>query len=252
MTAPDWTKSDKHYWHQYIDTYRAAFRTLGPVHSILEYGVFRGDSIRWLRDEFPDAAIIGADIVEPTDSWPRDPGIRYVQLDQAEREQVRQALEDAGTTFDLVIEDGSHVPQHQALCLAETLPYLRSGGLYILEDVHTSHPEHGYYLTACAGYPGPPATCLNVLLALQHLRATDTQLTERIAAQLCSPGFFSVEEVTMLYRSIASIELYKRTRLPLHCCRCGSSRFNYTALLCQCGAPIFQTADSMSFLIRTV
>ena len=250
MSAPDWTKSDKHYWHQYIDTYRAAFLTLGPVRTILEYGVFRGDSIRWLRSEFPDAAIIGADIVEPTETWPRGEGIRYVQLDQGDRDQVRQALEEAGVDFDLVIEDGSHVPQHQALCLAETLPYVRSGGLYILEDIHTSHPDHSYYRQACAGYPSPPATCLSVLLALQHLRATDGRLTDRIAERLSSPGFFTVEEVTMLYRSIASIELYRRTRLPLHCCRCGSSSYNYAAMLCECGAPIFQDADSMSFLIR--
>lgn len=252
MSAPDWTKSDKVYWHQYIDTYQQAFRTLGPVRNILEYGVFRGDSIRWLRAEFPDAQIVGADIVEPTDTWPREDAIRYVRLDQGDRAQVRQALEDAGVAFDLVIEDGSHVPQHQALCLSETLPHVRPGGLYILEDIHTSHPEHSYYQTACSGYPSPPATCLNVLLALQHLRATDARLTDGTAERLATPGFFTVEEVYALYRSIASIELYKRTRLPLYCCRCGSSSYDYAALRCGCGAPVFQTADSMSFLIRKV
>jgi len=250
MTALDWTRSDKFYWHQYIDAYRQAFLTLGPVRNILEYGVFRGDSIRWLRSEFPDATIIGADIVEPADTWPREDGIRYVRLDQGDRAQVRQALESAGVTFDLVIEDGSHVPQHQALCLSETLPHVRSGGLYILEDIHTSHPEHGYYRQACSGYPSPPATCLNVLLAFQHLRATDARLTEGLAERLAAPGFFTAEELHALFRSIASVELYKRTRLPLHCCRCGSSCYDYAALLCECGAPLFQSADSMSFLIR--
>ncbi|WP_431858002.1 hypothetical protein [Azospirillum sp.] len=250
MSAPDWTKSDKHFWHQYIDTYRQAFQTLGPVRNILEYGIFRGDSLRWLRDEFPGAAIIGADILEPLDTWPREEGIRYVRLDQSDRAQVRLALEDAGVAFDLVIEDGSHVPQHQALCLAETLPHLRSGGLYILEDIHTSHPEHPYYQQTCAGYPAPPATCLHVLLALQHLRATDARLTDRVAAQLASPDFFTVDEVHTLYRSIASVELYKRTRLPLYCASCGGSQYDYVAMRCACGAPIFHSADSMSFLIR--
>lgn len=249
-STPDWTNSDKHYWHHYIDTYRAAFRTLGPVRNILEYGVFRGDSIRWLREEFPDAAIVGADIVEPADGWPRGDGIRYVRLDQGERDQVQRMLEEAGVTFDLVIEDGSHIPQHQALCLSETLPHVSPGGLYILEDVHTSHPEHGYYLKHCAGYPGPPATALAVLLALQHVKATGARLTESLAERLSTPGFFTVGEVFALHRSIASIELYRRTRLPLRCCRCGSSSYDYAALRCGCGAPVFQSADSMSFLLR--
>ncbi len=250
MNAPDWTNSDKHYWHQYIDTYRDAFRTLGPVDNILEYGVFRGDSIRWLSAEFPDARIVGADILAPAETWPRGERIRYVQLDQGNRDQVRRMLNGAGIRFGLIIEDGSHIPQHQALCLSESLPYVRSGGLYILEDIHTSHPDNAVYKAHCSRYERPPATCLHVLLAMQHIKATGARLTDAVAEQLATPGFFSVEEVYALFGAIASVELYKRTRLPLRCYRCGGSSFDYAALRCGCGVPLYETADSMSFLIR--
>lgn len=250
MSDQDWTNSDKYYWHQYIDTYREAFRTLGPVGNILEYGVFKGDSIRWLATEFPDARIVGADILEPVPSWPRGDRIRYVQLDQGKREQVRRMLDTAGVRFDLIIEDGSHIPQHQALCLSESLPHLSSGGLYILEDIHTSHPDNTTYKTHCSGYDAPPATCLHVLLAMQHIKATGGRITDSVAEQLASPGFFDITDVYALFRSIASIELYKRTRLPLRCYRCGGSSYDYANLRCGCGVPLYETADSMSFLIR--
>jgi hypothetical protein len=49
MIWSDPADSDKHYWHRYSRFYRRHFETLGTVSSILEYGVFKGDSIRWLR-----------------------------------------------------------------------------------------------------------------------------------------------------------------------------------------------------------
>jgi hypothetical protein len=40
---------------------------------------------------------------------------------------------------DLIIEDGSHVPRHQADCLRFGFSALNPGGIYLLEDIHTSY-----------------------------------------------------------------------------------------------------------------
>ena len=221
--------------------------------NILEFGVFQGASIRWLRAEFPKANIVGADILDPAPSWPRDARIRYVQLDQARRDRLRDMLRHSGSSFDLIIEDGSHIPQHQASCLTESFPYLRNGGLYILEDIHTSHPDHAFYREYCQGGQGVaslPATSLHVLLAMQHLKATGSSLTNKVLDDLSSPGFFSQDDVRALFESITSIELYRRTQLPLRCYRCGSTCYDYTKLTCECGVPLYENSDSMSFLIR--
>jgi hypothetical protein len=96
-------------------------------------------------------------------------GITYLTADQGDRPGIARMLKALGREFDLVIEDGSHLPPHQAICLAETFPLVRPGGLYVLEDLHTSHPGHPLYRESCA--PGTPDG-LHLLLLIEHLLAT--------------------------------------------------------------------------------
>jgi hypothetical protein len=51
-------------------------------------------------------------------------------------------LQSLSRSLDLVIEDGSHMPQHQVACRAETFPFVRSDGLYVLEDLPAAVLEH--------------------------------------------------------------------------------------------------------------
>jgi len=133
--------TDKVFWHRYDQVYKTAFGSLTRVDRILEFGVFRGESIRWLRQLYPEATIVGVDIVTERDEWPRDDKIQYVQLDQGNTQELRALASRHKSPFDLVIEDGSHHPQHQKNCLVELLPGIRAGGVYVLEDIHTSSAE---------------------------------------------------------------------------------------------------------------
>jgi hypothetical protein len=94
---------------------------------------------------------------------------RPLVADQSDGPAIASLLKTVNRTFDLVIEDGSHMPKHQASCLAEAFPLLRPGGMYVLEDLQTSHPEHVYYQQTCT--PGTPGS-LHLLLLIEHLRAT--------------------------------------------------------------------------------
>ena len=54
--------------------------------------------------------------------------------------------------FDVIIDDGSHVPSHQKLTFQTLWPHLRPGGLYAVEDIETSFWAetkllYGYKLT---------------------------------------------------------------------------------------------------------
>ncbi len=137
-------QSDKSYWHRYLPFYEQEFAGL-QCRSVLEFGVWRGASVRWLLERFPDATIHGVDIIEQHPSWPLHKRVRYYQADQGKIEQVNQVFESTGEVFDLIIEDGSHIPDHQRNCLVAALPHIRSGGFYVLEDIHTSHPKHPYF-----------------------------------------------------------------------------------------------------------
>jgi hypothetical protein len=230
--------SDKHYWHRYTETYEAAFSSLGDISDVLEFGVLRGDSIAWLTERFPRARIVGVDILAPSPDWPRADRIEYVQCDQADRAAIHAMFAGFGRRFDLMIEDGSHIPQHQATCLIEGLPHVRHGGLYVLEDIHTSHPENADFAAHMAD---GEANSLHVLLAMQHLKERGKTLTPRVASDLASSALFN---------QIDAVQLYRRSLLPLHCYACGSDDFDYRHLRCRCGVDLYSSTDSMSFLIK--
>jgi len=43
----------------------------------------------------------------------------------------------AGQQFDLIIDDGSHVLQHQQAAVEQLWPLLRPGGVFVLEDIQS-------------------------------------------------------------------------------------------------------------------
>lgn len=240
--------SDKHHWHRYSAFYRRHFETLGPVTNVLEFGVLNGASIRWLRRLFPEADIVGVDILPPQPDWPAGPGIRYVQADQGDRSGFEGSLRAPGGGFDLVIEDGSHIPQHQAACLAVAFPMVRPGGLYVLEDLHTSLPGHPLYLRHCA--PDTP-TSLHLLLAIERLRATGQPLPRAQAHRLSASGMFTPDDIDRLAARIAGVDIFRRATLPLRCWSCGSDAFDLVALRCQCGTSLsLADPDSMTAVLR--
>lgn len=240
--------SDKYFWHRYNQFYRRHFETLGSVSTILEYGVLNGMSIRWLREMYPAAAIFAVDILPPQADWPTDPGITYLTADQGDRSAIANMLKLVNRTFDLVIEDGSHMPKHQANCLAETFPLIRPGGMYVLEDLQTSHPKHGYYRQSCA--PGSPGS-LHLLLLIEHLRATGQSLSADQAARLAMAELFTPDDVLYLGKMVAEVDIFHRATLPLRCYSCGTDDFDHVALLCRCGVNLdILEADSITAVLR--
>jgi hypothetical protein len=247
-TAESIVDSDKYYWHRYIETYREAFAALGEVRRVVEFGVLHGASIRWLSTCFPGAEIIGADILPRQSDWPCDHRISYRQIDQADRAGVRAMLDGIAGDVDLIIDDGSHIPQHQASCLAEGMARLRPGGLFILEDIGTSHPQHAGFAHFSILNGSRVPNALNVLLAIQHFRDTGRCHDSDTAARLAAPGFLNASDVADLFATIDRIAIHKRTQLPLRCYSCGESNFDYVAWLCQCGVELYHPADSMTAL----
>ena len=44
--------------------------------------------------------------------------------------------------WDLVIDDGSHLPRHQLTSFVALYPFVRPGGLYVIEDIESSYLDH--------------------------------------------------------------------------------------------------------------
>ncbi len=57
VEAPKKSISDKVYWHGYIPFYETFFAGR-EFTRIAEFGVYKGNSIRWLLERFPNSKIL--------------------------------------------------------------------------------------------------------------------------------------------------------------------------------------------------
>jgi hypothetical protein len=150
--------------HFYTPHYETHFGHLryAPV-KILEIGIGGynyptqgGESIRMWQRYFPRGLVYGMDLYpKPNVVGPR---IRTVQGDQNDPTYLRELAEQEGP-FDIIVDDGSHVNEHVRTSYETLFPYVRPGGYYVIEDLHTAYwPEFGGEQP-----PGSAATSIGLL-----------------------------------------------------------------------------------------
>ncbi len=119
----------------YLDVYLELFTLLKdkPI-DILEIGVSNGGSMRMWEDFFPNANIVGVDR-KPKCTEYKSGRVKLYIGDQGDKEFLRSIPGE----YDIVIDDGSHKNAHQKHTLKILFPRVKSGGLYIIEDLQTSY-----------------------------------------------------------------------------------------------------------------
>jgi hypothetical protein len=100
-------------------------------------GYITGASLRMWRDFFSNAQIYGMDIKESC--LFEDERIKTFQGDQSNSSDLHRILKEIGNDLDVVIDDGSHNPEHQIFTCKFLMPYLPENIIYIIEDA--GHPE---------------------------------------------------------------------------------------------------------------
>lgn len=125
--------TDKATYHGFTDFYFPWFdKLVNP--DVLEVGIYQGASIRMMDEFFGNATILGLDIVNKLDFG--RPNIEVKLCDQSKPNELLVCTE--GRSFDIIIDDGSHVIAHQLITFGALFPKVKVGGIYILEDIHTS------------------------------------------------------------------------------------------------------------------
>lgn len=107
--------------------------------SMLEVGVLNGGSLRMWYDYFPHARIHAIDIRHEAREHERD-RVKIFVGDQKDPDLLDEVLANSGP-LDLVVDDGSHRAEDQQGTLHHLWPHLKPGGIYIMEDTHTSYRE---------------------------------------------------------------------------------------------------------------
>jgi len=126
--------TDKTIGHAYGPLYSYLLGTMNKkdVHAVLEIGVFSGASVQSLSEFFPKAVVVGIDITLDNVKFGNDnPMVTYIKGDGTSAEVAKSLA----VNFDLVIDDGSHIAEDQVAALDAFAPFLRHGGMFIIEDI---------------------------------------------------------------------------------------------------------------------
>lgn len=160
-------KTDKWGRHRYTPHYERHLKHLKKESfTLFEIGIGGysragqgGASLRMWKAYFPSAQVIGLDIEDK--SFVNEDRIRAVQGSQVDAQVLRQIAEEAGN-LQVVIDDGSHVPEHVIETFKIMFPLLADGGIYVIEDLQTSYWERYGGSTDRAD----PATSMSMIKAL--------------------------------------------------------------------------------------
>lgn len=194
-------KSQIHKWVHYFDIYHrhfARFRFKPVV--VLEFGVSHGGSSQMWRNYFGRRArLYGVDI-NPRCKDFEERGFKVFIGDQEDRDFLRSIVAEVGP-IDVVIEDGGHTMGQQIATFEEVYPAVKLGGVFLIEDLHTSYrPNYG------GGYRRPGTFIEYAKNLVDQLNAWHSMEPE-----------FAVDEFTRTTRSVHfydSIIVFEKVDVP--------------------------------------
>lgn len=127
--------------HNYLGFYD---RILSPFRDrpfvMLEMGVKEGASVKMWQEYFTQAVVVGMDIDGGTKQFESE-RIKVRIGDSSRLESLLAITAEFGPPL-VVIDDASHRWHHQIETFRYLFPILQRGGLFIIEDLHTSFPIH--------------------------------------------------------------------------------------------------------------
>lgn len=127
--------SEQHGFTAVYEQFLEPFRD-HPI-TMLEIGVFEGASVRMWRDYFPHARIYAIDF-DASARRHGDARITVLVGNQMDPEFLDTVVAASGP-LDFVVDDGGHRPEQQLTSLFHLWEHLKLGGVYAIEDVHTSY-----------------------------------------------------------------------------------------------------------------
>lgn len=104
---------------------------------ILEIGVLDGGSLKTWSDYFFKAKVVGIDI--NPDCKLHEANMISVEIGSQTDDDFLDTVISKYQQFDFILDDGSHINKDVIHTFYRLFPYLKSGGVYIVEDTCTSY-----------------------------------------------------------------------------------------------------------------
>lgn len=134
-------KAGKHHYTQHYERHLGHLKN--DSFTLLEIGIggYRkqgrgGSSLRMWKHFFPKAQIVGLDIEDK--SFVEAARITTYQGSQTDAELLRRIERESGGV-KVLIDDGSHRPEHIRETFGIFFPLLADDGIYVIEDTQTSY-----------------------------------------------------------------------------------------------------------------
>lgn len=124
--------------HNFTRIYSKAFTHLRnkPIR-FLEIGIHKGGSVQLWEWYFPRAELHFIDSNESVIEYHSTRSTYHI-FDPADAGRLRDFATRYGP-FDVILDDGGHSSDQQLTILDAMLPFVRPGGMFVVEDLHTSY-----------------------------------------------------------------------------------------------------------------
>ena len=121
--------------HNYTCTYEKLFSSIRMSYiSMLEIGVASGASVKMWLDYFRYGMIYGLDVIDFNTRMINSERFTFIRGSQSHKGVLENILHNC-SHFDIIIDDGSHLPWDQQYTFLNLFQTLKPGGLYIIEDL---------------------------------------------------------------------------------------------------------------------
>lgn len=135
--------------HPYTLFYHSIFKDKkNETLNIAELGVLHGASLLMWKEYFKNATIFGfdnnVDFINSFKSKFGDSRIYLNEINVLDRENMINTFLSLNETFDLIIDDTTHQMSDQLRIIESVYPFLKPGGMLIIEDVFKSYDENDY------------------------------------------------------------------------------------------------------------
>lgn len=111
----------------------------GQMGGVIGLGYKTGNSLKCWSEYFQNANIYGLDIYEHKEL--NTDKITTFVADQSNANDLQNVIDAVNCKFDIIIDDGSHVGEHQAFSFMFLNNYLSEKGIYVIEDVQPNNIE---------------------------------------------------------------------------------------------------------------